>query len=105
MKKQKIVLTPEQKELQKVKRFVEKRFPGARVVGKLINEQLQYSIIDGQGHTVIDPELMIPPAKTVKQAWNNAKYVAWFTNMIQKSNAAFVEEKIFKKLAKEYGDD
>jgi hypothetical protein len=105
MKKQKVVLTQEQKSLQKIKRFVQKRFPGAKVVGKLVNEQLQYSIVDGKGLTVIDPELMIPPAKSVTQAWNNAKYVAWFTSMIQKSNAAFDEEKIFKKLAKEHGDD
>lgn len=47
---------------------------------------------------------MIPLAKSVRKAWDDAKYSIWFTNMIRKSNAAFNEEKIFKKLAKESGE-
>jgi hypothetical protein len=44
---------------------------------------------------------MLPPASTVREAWTQAKYAAWFTNMIRKSNAAFSDEKIYKKMAKE----
>lgn len=47
---------------------------------------------------------MIPLATSVRQAWEYAKYSAWFTNMIKKSNAAFNEEKIYRKLAKESGE-
>lgn len=104
-KKEKVILTPEQKELLKIKKAVCKRFPDASVRGKLIGEKMHYQIVDASGCGVIDPELMIPPATTVRQAWNNAKYALWFDNMIQKSNAAFNEEKLFKKLAKEYGDN
>jgi len=105
MKKVKIVQTPEQKEFAKVKRFIDKRFPGAHTVARNINSQLYFQVVDGNGISVVDPELRIPFSKTVRGAWNTAKYGAWFQNMIRKSNAAFNEEKIYKKLARENGDD
>lgn len=100
----KVELTPEQKEFQKVKRFVEKRFPGARTVAKVVGDQMHFQVVDGAGFAVVDPELMIRPATSVRQAWADAKYCAWFSNMIRKSNMAFNEEKMFKKLAKEAGE-
>ena len=96
-------LTPEQKEFLKVKRFVVKRFPGARTA---MNSAGHYSVVYGEdADPVVSPELFIAPALSVRQAWNQAKYVAWFTNMIRKSNNAFSDEKIYKKIAKEKGDD
>jgi cobalamin-dependent methionine synthase I len=92
------------KEFQKLKRFVSKRFPGAHTFGKRIGDNTYYTVIDGDGYAIVDPELMIPPATTVRQAWKDAKYCAWFTGMIRKSNNAFNEEKMFKKLAKEKGE-
>ena len=103
-KKQKVVLTAEQKEFQKLKRYINKRFPGARTEARVIDNNTYYQVVDGEGYAVVDPELLIPPSDTVKQAWMNAKYCAWFSNMIRKSNAAFNDEKIYKKLAKEYGE-
>lgn len=100
----KVVLTPEQKEFQKLKRFVDKRFPGARTEAFESAGSMYYRVVSGAGYAIVDPELMIPPAKTVRQAWVDAKYCAWFSNMIRKSNNAFSDEKIYKKLAKEYGD-
>ena len=76
------------KEFQKLKRFVVKRFPGAHT-------------IRSNGYTAINPELNLPRAWTVRRAWEHAKYAAWFTNMIRKSNAAFSDEKIYKKMAKD----
>lgn len=95
------VITPEQKEFAKVKRFVEKRAPGAHTV--LRNES--YVILDGKGYNVVQQELMLPPAKSVKEAWHQAKYSLWFSNMMRKNNTAFSDEKIFKRLAKETGSD
>ena len=86
------------KEFQKLKRFVVKRFPGAHTIRR---DNGSYSIIDGDGYTILNPELNLPPAWTVRRAWEHAKYAAWFTNMICKSNAAFSDEKIYKKMAKD----
>ena len=47
---------------------------------------------------------MLPLTYSVRAAWNQAKYGAWFTNMIRKSNNAFSDDKIYKKIAKESGD-
>ena len=103
VKKQKVVLTAEQKEFQKLQRHINKRFPGAHTEARVVGEATYYQVVDGLGYTVVDPELLIPPATTVRQAWVNAKYCAWFSNMIRKSNAAFNEEKIIKKINKELG--
>jgi hypothetical protein len=97
-------LTPEQKEFQKLKRFVQKRFPGAYVTGRIVDGGVQYSVVDGRGVAVVDEDLLLPAATTAKQAWEQAKYCAWFTNMIRKSNTAFDDERMYKKLAKECGE-
>lgn len=100
MKKAK--LTQEQKEFQKLKRYVQKRAPGARTI---MESDGSFTLIDDQGEYVISNSLMLPPAKSVRQAWEQAKYAVWYTNMIRKSNAAFSEEKLWKKLVKEHGSD
>jgi len=92
------MITLEQKEFQKVKRFVQKRFPGAYTI---MRSNGSYAVVDGNGYSIVSTELMLPPASTVREAWNQAKYAAWFSNMIRKSNAAFSDEKIYKKMAKE----
>lgn len=94
-------ISPTQKEFNKVKRFICKRFPGARTEAFMYNSQMCYRVVDGDGINVVDSELMLPPCTTVLQAWLTAKYAVWFTNMVRKSNNAFTEEKIYKKLAKE----
>lgn len=100
MKKKK--LTPNQKEFQKLKRFVQKRAPGARTIKE---SDGSFALIDEQGEYVISTSLMLPPARSVRQAWEQAKYALWYSNMIKKSNAAFSEEKIWKKLIKDRGSD
>jgi len=45
MRKEKVVITPEQKEFQKVKRFIVKRFPGARTA---MNSAGHYSVVYGE---------------------------------------------------------
>ena len=104
MKKTKVILTPKRKEFAKVKRFVERRFPGAHTVARTTNDEVKYQVVSGGGYAITNEELMIPLATSVRQAWEYAKYSAWFTNMIKKSNAAFNEEKIYRKLAKESGE-
>lgn len=104
-KAKKIILSKEQKEYEKLKRFVVKKFPGAHTIARSTQSGLRFQVVDGNGFSVIDPELRIPLAKSVRQAWEYAKYGAWFGNMIRKSNAAFSDEKIYKKLAKESGED
>ena len=101
MKKTKIILSPKQKEFARMKRFIEKRFPGAHTVAKNTDGKMKYQVVTGAGYAITNEELMIPLANSVRQAWEYAKYSAWFTNMIKKSNTAFNEEKIYKKLAKE----
>lgn len=100
MKKSK--LTEEQKEFQKLKRFVLKRAPGART---FMEPDGSFVLLDEQGEYVVSNSLMLPPAKSVRQAWETAKYALWYSNMMRKSNAAFSEEKIWKKLIKERGSD
>lgn len=106
MKNKKVELSPKQKEFQKIKKFVMKRFPGAHTVAvPTCGNQLLYQVVDANNKAVVSPELMIPLGKTVTQAWTNAKYGAWFSNMIRKSNNAFSEEKMWKKLARENKED
>ena len=93
------------KEFQKTKRYVQKRFPGARTVAKPSGSEMYFQVVDGNGYAITNAELLIPPATNVKQAWTNAKYSAWFSNMIHKSNVAFSDEKIIKKLAREAGEE
>lgn len=92
------------KDFLKAKRFVQKRFPGARTVAKRSGDAMHFQVVDSNGYAVVDPQLLIPPATSVKQAWTNAKYSAWFSNMIHKSNVAFSDEKIIKKLVRESGE-
>jgi hypothetical protein len=92
------------KDFMRLKRYVDKKFPGAHTVVRMLNGQTTYQILDGRGRAVVGEELFIPPAMTVRKAWEYAKYAAWFSNMIRKSNAAFSDEKMYKKLAKETGD-
>lgn len=101
----KVVMTPKQKEFAKVKRFIEKRFPGAHTVSRVVGSNTYFQVVDGDGYSIVDSELMIPMAKTVRGAWDLAKYGAWFQNMIRKSNNAFSDEKICKKIAKENKED
>ena len=106
IKNKRVELSPKQKEFQKVKKFVIKRFPGAHTVAvPTCGYQLLYKVVDVNNKAVVSPELMIPLGKTVTQAWTNAKYGAWFSNMIRKSNNAFSEEKMWKKLARENKED
>jgi len=106
IKNKKVELSPKQKEFQKIKKFVLKRFPGAHTVAvPTCGNQLLYQVVDANNRVVVSPELMIPLGKTVTQAWTNAKYGAWFSNMIRKSNNAFSEEKMWKKLARENKED
>lgn len=100
MKKPK--LTEHQKEFQKLKRFVLKRAPGART---FMESDGSFVLLDDEGENVISNSLMLPPARSVRQAWEQAKYSLWYQNMMRKSNAAFSEEKIWKKLVKEHGSD
>jgi hypothetical protein len=100
MAKQK--LTEKEKEFQKLKRFVLKRAPGARTY---LESDGSYILLDENGEHVVSNSLMLPPCKTVRAAWEQAKYALWFSNMMRKSNAAFSEEKIWKKLVKEHGND
>jgi hypothetical protein len=95
MSKSKLPL--EQREFLKVKRFIQKRFPGAYTIQKTDGS---YAVVDGNGKSLVDPELMLPPAKTVRKAWEYAKYTNWFTNMIRKSNNAFDDNKIYDKMSK-----
>ena len=86
-----------------MKRYIAKRFPGARPA---MNSAGHYSVVHGEdADSVVPAELLYPPARTVREAWQQAKSVAWFVNMIRKSNNAFSDDKIFKKLAKERGGD
>lgn len=100
MKKSK--LTEDQKEFQKLKRFVLKRAPGART---FMESDGSFVLLDEQGEYVVSNSLMLPPARSVRQCWEQAKYALWYQNMMRKSNAAFSEEKIWKKLIKERGSD
>jgi len=92
------------KDFLRMKRYVDKRFPGAHAVVRMSGQQMAFQIVDELGFAVVSQELFLPPTHTVRKAWEQAKYAAWFSNMIRKSNAAFSEEKMFKKMAKESGE-
>lgn len=64
-----------------------------------------FYIDDGHGNCIIDYDgLLLPRATSVREAWRLAALNTWYVNMIQKSNAAFSDEKIFKKLIRESSD-
>lgn len=96
----KIVLSDKQKEFQKLKRYVVKKVPGAYT---FVDALGTYQVVNPERDPVVPNSLMLPPAKSVREAWEQAKYGLWYLNMINKSNAAFSEDKMFKKLAKESG--
>ena len=102
-------LSPEiaakQKEFKKLKALVQRRYPNAKTVAKQLGETIYYNVVDCDGISIIDPELMLPRATSVRQAWLNAKLCRWFSGMIRKSNNAFNEEKIYKQLIKENGNN
>jgi hypothetical protein len=87
------------KEFLKVKRFIQKRFPGAHTVAKQTTNGFVYDVVDNNLGTLISPDLYLPPASSVTQAWRYAKHSVWFSNMLRKSNEAFNEERMYKKLA------
>ena len=97
-------IDPKHKEFQKLKRFVSKRFPGAHTIAKDVDGKLHYTVLDGYGYAIVDQKLMLPPALSVRKAWEHAKYAAWFSNMIRKSNNAFSDEKLIKRMSK-HGQD
>ena len=88
------------KEFQKLKRFICKRYPGAHTVQMSDGTTNYYKVLDGNLKSVVSPELMLPPAQTVREAWEHAKYVHWFQNMIKRSNNAFDDTKQFDQLTK-----
>ncbi len=65
--------TLQRKEFEKVKRFVQKRFPGAHTI---MRTNGSYAVVDGNGYSIVSSELMLPPALTVREAWTQAKYAA-----------------------------
>ena len=87
-------------ELDKAQRAVRRRFPNAAVQCVYVDPEdfntKHFAVCDQDGVSVVDPELLIPPATTIRSAWINASYCGWFSNMIRKSNAAFSDEKIFR---------
>tara|TARA_R110002096_G_scaffold255776_1_gene449056 strand:+ start:1488 stop:1790 length:303 start_codon:yes stop_codon:yes gene_type:complete len=98
---QEAILYKQKQDFKRVKRYICKRFPGA------YTEQLPtgaFKVVDGSGVSVVNEELMMPPTYTVLGAWHQAKYSAWFSNMINKSNRAFSDDKILRKLAKKLKD-
>lgn len=95
-------LSSKEKEFAKLKRFVSKRAPGAHTI---VDSEGNYVVVDEAGEDVVRSWLLLPPAKSVRQAWEQAKYGLWYQKMIAKSNAAFNEEKIYKKLIKESGGE
>ncbi len=96
----KVVLSDKQKEFQKLKRYVVKKVPGAYT---FVDVLATFQVVDTEREPVVPKSLLLPPAKSVREAWEQARYGLWYLNMINKSNAAFSEEKMFKKLAKESG--
>jgi len=97
-------VSPRRLEFLKLKQFVTKRFPGAHTIAKVAEGKTHYAVIDGSGHSIVSPDLLMPQASSVREAWEQAKYGAWFSNMIRKSNAAFNEEKILRQIAKDSGE-
>lgn len=86
-----------EKEYLANKKKVLKKYPGAKImkVGDF------FEIVTETGYAVRpDPELHLPRARNVREAWLIASYGLWFDNMIKKSNAAFTEEKIWKQMVK-----
>ena len=86
-----------EKEYLANRKKVLKKFPGSRVMK--VGEH--FEIVNANGYAIRpNPELNLPKAKSVRQAWLIASYGLWFDNMIQKSNAAFSEEKIWRQMVK-----
>jgi hypothetical protein len=98
---QEAILYKQKQNFKKVKRYISKRYPGAHTA--VMNDG-SFKVLDGEGISVINEELLIPPTHTVLDAWDAAKYSIWFSNMIARSNRAFSDDKILRKLSKKLKD-
>jgi hypothetical protein len=98
---QEAVLYKQKQDFKRVKRYICKRHPGAYTVRLPTGA---FKVVDGGGVSVVNEELLMPPTHTVIEAWYQAKYSIWFSNMINKSNRAFSDDKIYRKLAKKQRD-
>ena len=85
---------------QTVKKFVLKHYPNSTTVGRYDNGCVFYTVVNARGKSVVNPSLLIPPATSVRKAWENAKYSIWFMNKLNKTRATD-ESKIYKTLSKE----
>lgn len=86
------------KELKRAKNKVLKKYPGAYC--RFTPESGIYEIVTENGYPITNPELRLPPYKSVREAWHNTAMGIWFTGMVVKSHNAFNEEKIFRQFAK-----
>lgn len=83
-------------EFKKNKKYVLKKVPSAKTI---LKSNGTYIVVDSCGKAVSSPEeLLMPQATSVQEAWRQARYGLWFSGMIQKSNNAFNEEKMWKSL-------
>jgi len=85
---------------QAIKKFVLKHYPESTTVGRYDNGQVFYQVVSKRGKSVVNPTLLIPPATSVRKAWENAKYSIWFMNKLNKTRIQD-EQKIYKTLSKE----
>jgi hypothetical protein len=84
------------KSLKRLKNKVLKVYPDA-----YCRKNGQIYEICTKGIAIKDPELMLPNALGVYDAWERAAYCLWFKGMIVKSFNAFSDEKMAKQFEKE----
>lgn len=84
------------KDLLKAKRSVLKQYPGAHI--RLISDS--YEVCDKSGFPIRRPDLFLPKFRSPREAWTIISQTIWFDKMIAKSNKAFSDDKIWKKLEK-----
>lgn len=88
----------------KLKAAVLRKFPDARTQCTETPEGYKtFLVVYGPNDkAIVDPQLMIPPAQSVLQAWQIAKQSIGYRKLLT-NNSAEQDDKIYSKLAKQSG--
>lgn len=90
-------------DFSKIKKRVQKKYPGAHTM--FDSESKSYHIVDNQGNRILTEEYYLPPATSVRKAWEYIDHITFFEKAIVKSFNAFSDEKLNTTVAKLNKDD
>lgn len=86
-----------------VKKKVIKRYPNAKTMYD--DNEKSYHIVDKYSNRILTEEYYMPPATTVRKAWEQIERILFVENMMEKSFNAFSDEKMNTQILKQKSTD